>query len=130
MVLMSKLALIALGGALGSVMRYLFAGALQSLAGERFPVGTLGVNVLGCFLFGFLGFALAGPVLIREEYRLAILIGIIGGFTTFSTFGWETLALVNDGQAWRAGWNIVLTNTAALVAVWLGYRLAVRLYGG
>ena len=87
------------------------------------------VNVLGCFLIGLLGAAFAGPIIVREELRLALLIGLLGGFTTYSTFGWETFSLLNDGQKWPAVANIVLSTGFGVGAVWLGYRLVERWHG-
>jgi fluoride exporter len=121
---MYRLALIAAGSALGGVLRYLMQGWGQALTAGAFPIGTLLVNVLGCFLIGFLNAAFTGPRLIREEYRIALTVGILGGFTTFSAFGWETFALANDGQGVRALFNLLLSVTLGLAAVWGGYRLA------
>jgi CrcB protein len=70
-----------------------------------------------------------GPVLIREEYRIAILVGILGGYTTFSAFGRETYLLAADGQVWPAIGNIVFSNVLGLVAVWLGHRVGEKLFG-
>ncbi len=126
---MAKLLLIAAGGAAGAVLRYLGAGWGQSLTTGPFPLGTLLVNILGCLLIGFLGAAFAGPILVREEYRLALLVGFLGGFTTFSTFGWETFLLLNDGQKWRALLNLLASNVLGVAAVWIGYRMAQRWYG-
>jgi CrcB protein len=124
----SRVIWIGIGGALGSVLRYVLAGIAQRSI-VSFPIGTLLVNVLGCLAIGVLGGAFAGPVLIREEYRIALLVGLLGGFTTFSTFGFETVSLLSDGQAGRAVLNVVLSNGLGLVAVWLGYRLAQRWVG-
>ncbi len=126
---MLKLLLIAVGGAVGATSRYLVAGWGQSLTAGVFPVGTLIVNVTGCFAIGFLGAAFAGPWLVREEYRFAIMVGVLGGFTTFSTFGWETFSLLRDAQPWPAAANVIASNGIGLAAVWIGYRLAERLYG-
>jgi CrcB protein len=126
---MSKILLIAAGGGLGSVARYVLAGWVQRLTDAALPVGTLAVNVLGCLLIGILGAIFAGPHLVREEYRLALLIGVLGGFTTFSTFGYETFEMANDGQFARAALNVVITNAACLAAVWIGYRITERLVG-
>jgi len=126
---MYKLILIAIGGALGSVLRYGVQGWVQRLGSSSFPTGTLVVNVSGCLAIGFLGMIFTGPVLIREEYRIAILVGILGGYTTFSAFGRETYLLAADGQAWLAIGNIALSNALGLVAVWLGHRVGEKLFG-
>jgi fluoride exporter len=121
-----KIGLIAIGGAGGSVLRYWMQSTLQRATGGTFPVGTLVVNILGCLAIGFLNRALTGAWLIREEYRIALTVGVLGGFTTFSAFGWESFTLANDGQFPRAAANIVLSVTLGLIAVWIGYRLAER----
>src|SRR5512140_63025 len=121
--------LVALGGGLGSVLRYMVAGWGQKLAPGAFPLGTLVVNIIGCLLIGFLNAAFSGPIPIRQEYRTALIIGILGGFTTFSAFGWETFSLANDGEHFRAALNILLSVGLGLVAVWIGSRLAERLFG-
>ena len=127
---MVKLLWIAAGGSVGAVLRYTVSGWVQRPAGATtFPVGTLTVNVVGCLAMGLLYAAFAGHSLIREEYRLAILVGVLGGFTTFSTFGYETFALINDRQFARAAANVLLSNAAAIAAVWLGYRLGERWVG-
>jgi len=124
-----KMLLIAIGGGTGAVLRYLVAGWGQRLGEGSFPIGTMIVNVSGCLLIGLFGAFFAGPTLIREEYRLAVLVGVFGGYTTFSTFGWETFALANDGQFLRAGTNLVLSNLLCLAAVWFGYRVGERWFG-
>ena len=126
---MTKVLFVALGGGVGSALRFLIAAATQHVTGTSFPIGTLVVNVVGCFAIGLLGSAFGGPVLIREEYRLAILVGLLGGFTTFSSYGWESFALANDGETGRALGNILLSNALGLPAVWLGYRTAQAWWG-
>jgi len=126
---MTKLILIFLGSGLGGVVRYALSGWVQSWTTESFPTGTLVVNIIGCLSIGFLGAAFAGPVLIKEEYRIAILIGVIGGFTTFSAFGKETMALAGDRETLLAIVNVLLSVGLGLVAVWIGTRLAERIYG-
>jgi len=126
---MTKLLLIALGGAAGSVARYLVAVQGQRLSQSVFPVGTLTVNVLGCLLIGLLGTLFAGPVIVREEYRFALLVGFLGGFTTFSTFGFETFSLVSDREWWLASLNVLGSNVMGLAAVWVGNRLALLWQG-
>ncbi len=119
---MVKILVIAVGGGAGAVGRYLLAGWTQQLVGWTFPLGTLAVNVFGCLLIGVLGAAFGGPHLVRQEYRLLLMVGLLGGFTTFSTFGLETMALVNEGQFASAGVNVLLSNGLGLLAVWIGYR--------
>lgn len=124
-----KPTLIFLGSGTGGLLRYWLAGIVQNWWGPAFPLGTLVVNVSGCLAMGFLATIWTGPVLIREEYRTAILIGVIGGYTTFSSFGRETLALVHDGEWWRAGWYVTGSVALGLLAVWFGAALATKLYG-
>jgi fluoride exporter len=131
---MTKFILIFLGSGLGGVLRYALSGWVQNWTTASFPTGTLAVNIVGCFAIGFLSQAFTAPgsgagILIREEYRVAITIGIIGGFTTFSAFGKETLALAAERQMILAGLNILLSIVLGLAAVWLGTRLAERIYG-
>jgi fluoride exporter len=127
---MIRLAIVFLGGGIGSVLRYLVAGWVQSLSNGAFPLGTLTVNLVGCALIGFLAPLLTtGPVLVRPEYRLAILVGLLGGFTTFSSFAWETVKLTDDSQWLFAIANIVASNAVGLTFAWLGTRLVTRIYG-
>lgn len=129
---MTKYLLIALGGALGSVLRYAVHGAVQRWAGGPFPSGTLAVNVLGCLVIGALAAAFAGsaPIVpIREDYRLGLMIGVVGGFTTFSTFGMETFDLVNEKRMLLALANVTLSVGLGFAAVWIGYRTAERWLG-
>jgi CrcB protein len=124
---MYKFLLIFLGSGLGGVCRYALQGWCQRPADGSFPTGTLAVNVVGCTLLGFLAAALTGPILVREEYRIGLTVGILGGFTTFSTFGLETFNLANEGQ-WRlALLNIALSCGLGLAGVWLGFRAAEKL---
>jgi CrcB protein len=126
---MNKWLFIAAGGALGSVCRYALQGWVQRLTNSSFPFGTLVVNVTGCLLIGFLTAAFTGPVLIRQDYRLGLMVGILGGYTTFSTFGWETFSLANDGQFFLAALNVVFSCAVGLLAVWLGFRASEYWFG-
>ena len=126
---MAKLFLIFLGSGLGGVSRYLLSGWAQRASSGSFPTGTLLVNILGCLAIGFLSAAFASRWLFREEFRIALIIGLIGGFTTFSAFGMETFAMLNDGQRLRAGVNVLLSVVFGLMAVWIGYRVAERWLG-
>ncbi len=120
---LARLAAIAIGGAAGSVLRYLVAGFVQGDT-TRFPTGTLVVNATGCLAIGFLAERLmnsaADPLL-----RSAVLVGLLGGYTTFSTFSLETLRLAQGGQLARAGLNAMASLAACLVACWAGHRLAI-----
>lgn len=117
---------LAIGGTLGTWARYGLSGLLQP-AGGSFPWGTLGVNVLGAFVLGFamrflLGSAFAGP-----ETRVAVTVGFCGAFTTMSTFSYETVALLTDGEYWRAGAYLTGTLGGSLAAIVAGAAAAARL---
>ena len=125
-----KIAWIAAGGALGAVLRYLVAGWSQRASGSAtFPWGTLAVNLLGCLSIGALGAVFAGPHRVREEVRVMLLVGILGGFTTYSSFAFETFMLADERQYARALANIVLTNGLCLAAAWLAYRVVQAVRG-
>jgi fluoride exporter len=117
---------IALGGALGTTVRYWLSGAVAHAIGETFPWGTLIINVTGSFVIGFFA-ALTGPdgrVFASSTVRQFVMIGICGGYTTFSSFSLQTLNLMNDGEWTRAGANIGLSVLLCLIAVWAGVVLA------
>ncbi len=126
---MLKLALIACGGGLGAVARYGLAGVAQRLGDGQFPLGTLVVNLTGCLLIGIAAGIFTGPSVFREEFRLAITVGFLGGFTTFSAFGLETFVLLANRGGWSALGNLLLSNLVGIALVWLGYRLADRIGG-
>jgi CrcB protein len=126
---MLKYALILVGGAFGSLARYLLQGWVQAATGGTFPLGTLIVNVSGCFAIGFLMALFTGPYAIRDDYRTGIVVGVLGGFTTFSSFGWETFSLANEGQFLRAAANVLVSVVVGLAAVYAGARLAQRWFG-
>ena len=115
---------IGLGGACGSVLRYLVSGWAQQLSNTTtFPVGTLAVNVIGCLLIGILAGLSENAGVFGPSARAFLLIGLLGGFTTFSTFAYETTALTRDAQFFSAFLNIALQVTTGLFAAWLGYKL-------
>lgn len=121
---MSNWLFIAAGGALGSVLRYAVHGWVQRLAGHTFPIGTLVVNVVGCLLIGLVAGLASGTIALREPYRLGLVVGVLGGFTTFSTYGLETLSLAESGHLRFAVFNVLLSNVIGLLAVWFGTLLA------
>jgi CrcB protein len=125
---MVKLLIVGLGGFLGAVARWGVAGAVQRLAGGIFPSGTLAVNVLGCAAIGVLMGLVTEHSLFGPGARLFLLAGFLGAFTTFSTFGWETLALIRDGEWLPAFLNVALNVLAGLAAVFAGLA-AVRVLG-
>jgi CrcB protein len=117
---MTRVLAIAAGGAVGSVLRYWMSAWVHSLAGRGFPYGTLAVNVVGCLLMGFL-FALFVERLSSDSIvRAGILIGVLGGFTTFSSFSIETFNLLEDGLWLKAGINAGASLVLCLAATWFG----------
>jgi len=119
-----KLALIFGAGGLGVLARYGVHTGLGRLWPHSFPLGTLLVNVFGCFAIGYLATSFTAGFPVREEYRFAVLVGLLGGFTTFSTFGLETVALLEGGAWAQAGANVALSSGLGILAVWIGHRLA------
>lgn len=115
---------IALGGAAGSVSRFVLGALVQRWSGAPFPIGTLVVNVTGCFLFGFLmRYALATSTL-TPELRALLTTGFCAGYTTFSTFSYESVALLDSGQYGRAGLYIVLSVVLSLLGTVAGFAAA------
>jgi fluoride exporter len=114
------------GGAFGTAMRLWLSGFLASRYGETFPVGTLVVNITGCLIIGFFNTftGTGGAIFVSSFTRQVVMIGILGGYTTFSSFSLQTLNLAQDGEWFRAGMNIVLSVLLCLVGVWLGHTLA------
>ncbi|MDW7649375.1 MAG: fluoride efflux transporter CrcB [Nitrospiraceae bacterium] len=122
---MTKLLLIGAGGFLGSILRYLMSGFAQSLSQSTvFPYGTLAVNMLGCLCIGFLSRLCTSSALISADTQAFLVVGILGGFTTFSAFGNETMNLIREGEAALALLNVGAQVLLGLGAVWLGYTLA------
>jgi fluoride exporter len=117
--------LIALGSALGGVARYWLSGVVASHVGELFPWGTLAVNVLGSALIGLLaGLSDSARMPLSADVRGFLMVGVMGGFTTFSSFSLQTLQRLQDGDWWRAGANVVASVVLCLLAAWAGYALA------
>ncbi len=120
---------VAIGGALGSVARFWCSGFVARHVGDTFPWGTFFVNVLGSFIIGFFA-TLTGPDgrwLVSPSVRQFVMIGVCGGYTTFSSFSLQTLTLAQDGEWFRVGANIFLSVTFCLVGVWAGSLLAANL---
>ena len=126
---MYKLLLIAAFGAGGSLLRYGLGTLIQRSAGTAFPLGTVIVNVIGCFAIGFLNALFLSKFAVREEWRVAILVGLLGGFTTFSSYAWESVALSNNNQVGLAVLNITLSNVVGLAAAFFAYRLGQWMFG-
>lgn len=118
--MVTKLLWLAGAGAAGTLARYGLAGLVQTRWGASFPVGTAAVNLLGCFLAGFIWALCEERGLISTETRALVLIGFMGAFTTFSAFMLETTTLLQDAEWLRAAGNLMLQNTAGLVLLFLG----------
>lgn len=120
-----QIALVGLGGAIGSILRFLVSGWVHSaMPFGTFPYGTLAVNVLGCLAIGLLGGIGDVRQALDPAQRLFLLIGVLGGFTTFSSFAYETLSLTRDAEVARAFANVLAQTTLGLGAAWIGYTVA------
>jgi len=122
---MIRLLIVGTGGFLGSVSRYLISGLVHRLFTQAaFPYGTLTVNVVGCLAIGLLSGLAESRQLFSPELRLLIFIGFLGGFTTFSTFGYEIVSFARDGQLMASLTNLMLHLVLGLGAVWAGFALS------
>jgi CrcB protein len=121
-----KLFLIALFGAIGTLARYGLQGVVQIRAGSAFPYGTLLINLSGCLLLGFIGQLTLNRILISSDMRIAIAVGFFGGYTTFSSFGWETAKMLEEGEWLRATTYVAASVFAGLLLSVAGIRLANR----
>lgn len=120
---------VALGGAVGSVARFAVSNYAARVCGETFPWGTLVANVTGSFVIGFLATLTSpeGRWLMPAGGRAFFMAGVCGGYTTFSSFSLQTLALAQDGEWWKAGANTMASVILCLAAVWLGHLVALKL---
>ena len=126
---MSKILLIGVGGFIGAILRYGVSGAVQDWSKSiSFPYGTLAVNLIGCFVIGWLSQLVESYSLFTPEARAFLFVGILGAFTTFSTFGSETLNLLRDQETFLALANIGGQVLLGLVAVWLGRAAALAIW--
>jgi len=121
-----KLFLIALFGAIGTLARYGLQGLVQTRMGTTFPYGTLLINLSGCLLLGFIGQLTLNRILISSDMRISIAVGLFGGYTTFSSFGWETAKMLEDGEWLRATTYVGASVIAGLLLSVAGIRLANR----
>jgi fluoride exporter len=121
---MSQAAIVGVGGFIGAIMRFGISGLVHTvIRSHTFPWGTLTVNVSGCLLIGLLGGVAESRHLFSPDLRLFLLLGVLGGFTTFSTFGFETLTLMRDADYLRAILNVSSHVALGLAAVWVGLAL-------
>jgi CrcB protein len=126
---MQKILLIALGGGAGAALRHVVGNVVLRFAGASFPYSALMVNVSGCLLFGGLAAMFASPQALREELRGVLLIGLLGGYTTYSTYAWQTVMLAEEGAWGKAFANVLVTTVLGFGAIWVGYRLGTRWFG-
>ncbi|GMU94136.1 MAG: putative fluoride ion transporter CrcB [Candidatus Hydrogenedentota bacterium] len=122
---MLNVLLVGAGGFVGSVGRYLLSGWVQNSVRQAWlPYGTLAVNVVGCLLIGWISGLAENREVFRPETRVLLLIGVLGGFTTFSTFGYETFHLARDGEWVKAAGNVTAQVVLGFLAVWAGHALS------
>lgn len=114
---------IAIGGALGAVARFAGVSTIGMVLGPAFPYGTLIVNIVGSFLAGLCLMILGERFIVQPELRGLLMIGFLGGFTTFSAFSIESVSLLMEGQLWKATLNTIASVTLCLIAAWLGILL-------
>jgi CrcB protein len=112
--------MVILGGATGSLTRYVVGTAIMNRVGGSFPLGTVIINITGSFLIGFLMTLFTERLNPHPNWRLALVVGFLGGYTTFSSFEWETLSLVRDGARWLGLLNVAGSVVLGYAAVWLG----------
>jgi len=118
--------LVLAGGGTGALARYVAASAIMTRFGGKFPLGTLAINVTGSFLIGFLMTMLTERFQLDPQWRLLLVVGFLGGYTTFSSFEWETYTSVRDGALWAGMLNVVSSVVLGYMAVWFGAMLARR----
>jgi CrcB protein len=119
-----KILLIGLAGLAGTILRYYLSGIVARRYGETFPIGTLAVNLAGCFLAGLLFYLMQEKYPLNETLRTIVLVGLLGGFTTFSAYGLQTFTLLRDGRFAFAALNLIASNAVGLLMVWAGYGVA------
>jgi fluoride exporter len=116
--------MVLLGGAVGSLTRYVAGTAIMTRFGGRFPLGTFVINVTGSFLIGLIMTLLTERVQPHPNWRLLLVVGFLGGYTTFSSFEWESLGLVKDGMRWLGLLNVTASVVLGYLAAWLGASVA------
>jgi len=117
---MKAILFVAVGGALGAVLRYSISSGIYNWFGRSFPYGTLAVNVIGSLAIGVLSILLVDKFNVSQEAKLGLVVGVLGALTTFSTFSWDTIDLLQQGLIQRALLNVLLNVVVCISAVWLG----------
>ncbi|MBI3578162.1 MAG: fluoride efflux transporter CrcB [Ignavibacteriales bacterium] len=120
---MVNIVLVFVGGGIGAAARYWLSGIVYQKMSTDFPYGTLTVNAIGCFLIGILMTAMEERFLVQPSLRVFLTIGILGGFTTFSSFSFETIALLRDGEIFYALLNVFASLSVCLFGTWVGMQL-------
>jgi len=118
---MLKTILIALAGLVGTLLRYWLSGLVARRFGETFPWGTMTVNLIGCFVTGAVFYLSEERFLINPAARMVIMIGLLGGFTTFSSYGLQTFTPLRDGEFGLGTFNVAVSHVVGLLMVWAGY---------
>lgn len=128
---MIQILLVGVGGFIGAVLRYSISIWISGKNSDptSFPLGTLSVNVIGCFIIGLLAGSLLISGVISERAKLFLIVGLLGGFTTFSAFGYESLNLLRSGQSGTAAAYVLLTLAMTLFTTWLGYIIGKAITG-
>jgi CrcB protein len=116
--------LVAVGGAIGSVARYLVSALVGRATGTLFPAGTFAVNLIGCIVFGMIAGAAEQRVVLSPDVRVFLLVGVLGGFTTFSSYAFDGVVLIQQGQIAAALVNIGGQIVCGLLGLWAGYVIA------
>lgn len=122
--LLDRYIMVLLGGGFGSLARYVVGTAIMTRVGGRFPLGTVFINITGSFLIGFIMTLLTERLNVDPNWRFLLVVGFLGGYTTFSSFEWETLGLVRDGSRWLGLINMAGSVLLGYIAVWLGVMAA------
>jgi fluoride exporter len=120
---MQKTIFIGVAGLVGTLLRYWLSGFVARHYGETFPWGTMAVNLIGCMVTGAVFYLTEERFLLSPTLRTVILIGLLGGFTTFSSYGLQTFTLLRDGEFGLATLNLILSNVLGIFMVWLGYTV-------
>ncbi len=119
---MKNILIVMIGGGIGSVVRYVFSNFMLAKFGPSFPLGTLGVNLIGCFIIGLFFAFTTQKLIVTEQIRLFIMVGFLGGLTTFSSFSNETLQLLLDGRSFAALLNVAVNVLLGLTFTYLGIK--------